>query len=480
MSVTLLLMLAGADAAEVVWLAPPAADQAQRVAAAAGATRDGLALIDLRAAATDWTEADAKAYEALTGTLKEVRAYETQLDGELLIMDELAGPIGKIGLVRNDADRTAMFSALAYQGFAVDRFFANTLAKDARGEAYRVEYEGLTVARPWADAVALDPEREVTPYDIAEAPQRVAYGQVMALVKRQLPARLVPADLPAGAELIADGRPLNVGASGSANLVPGRHFIHATLDGRVIARWDLRLAAGQKAEAVVPLSDAVLAAFVDGLAAATAPPEALVPAIHALGDEVWIADPRGELRVWKVRADAVTVVELPKVKATGSSEEDEGGLSLAGGVGGGWLSTGDFLLQSPDPALATKATVNAVAVTFGGGADFDAGPARFGAGVDVAMTLGANHVALYGDGSTRFRAYPYVAAGIKPAQVTLGYAFPHHPTAGLRAVLPVGPIEARVLAWYGLGLDREREGGEPFQGTPLYAISAGVGGRMPL
>ena len=33
----------------------------------------------------------------------------------------LAVPIGKISIIRNDADRAALFSALAYQGFAVDR-----------------------------------------------------------------------------------------------------------------------------------------------------------------------------------------------------------------------------------------------------------------------------------------------------------------------------------------------------------------------
>lgn len=475
----ILALIAGAHATEVVWLAPPTAEQAQRVATAAGAARGPLAPIDLRAAASDWTDADAKAREALLATLKDVRKYETQLDGELLIIDELAGPIGKIGLLRDEADRTALFSALAYQGFAVDRFFADQLGKDPRGLPYRSEYEGLFVARPWVDAVALDPEREVTPYDIAEAPQRVAYANVMTLAKRQLPARLVPADLPAGAELYADGRPLVVGASGTANVVPGRHLIHVTLDGHVIARWDVRLEPGQKADAVVQLSDAVFSAFIDGLPAATPPPAALAPALHALGDTVWVADPRDELRVWKVDRDAVSVVELPKVKAP-AGDPDEGGLSLAGGVGGGWVSTGDFLLQNPDPALATKATVNAVAVTFGGGADLDVGSARFGAGVDVAMTLGENHFARYGDATTRLRTYPYLAGGHKLAQATLGYAFPHHPTAGLRVTAPIGPLELRVLAWYGLGLKRERDGGEPFAGTALYSISAGVGTRFKL
>ncbi len=477
----ILALIASAHAAEVVWLSPPDAAQAERVAAAAAATGRPLAPIDLRAAATDATAADTKAYASLIGTLKEVRKYETQLDGELLIIDELAGPIGNVTLVRDEADRTSLFSALAYQGFAVDRYFAGQLGKDPRGQPYRAEYEGLFVAQPWVDAVALDPEREVTPYDIAEAPQRVAYANVMALAKRQLPARLVPMDLPVGATLFADGRPLVVGASGSANLVPGRHLIHAMLDGRVIARWDVRLAPGQKADAVIPLSDAVFTAFIDGLPAATPPPKALSAAIHALGDEVWVADPRDGLRVWKVRADGVSTVELPKVKATTGGSE-EGGLSVAAGVMGGWLSTGDFLLQNPDPVLATKATVNAPAVTFGGAVDFDAGPARFGAGVDVAMTLGANHFALYGeDGSTRLRTYPYVAGGVKLAQATLGYAFPHHPTAGLRLTLPIGDVvEARVLGWYGLGVSRDREGGVPFEGTALYAISAGVGGRFDL
>lgn len=478
----ILLLATVAHAAEVVWLEVPADPSAiERVAVAAGATRNPLRDIDLRAAATDAGPADDAAYKALAETLHSLRQYETQLDGELLIIDELSGPLAKVSLVRNGDDRGALFAALAYQGFAVDRFFADQLAKDSRAVPYRVVYEGLAVEGPWADAVAIEPDREVTPYEIAEAPQRVDYGEIMKIVKRQLPGRLVPGELPAGATLRADGRDVVVGPSGTINVGPGRHLVDAELSGHVIARWDVRVGAGEKVDLPAPISDAVFTAFLEGLATASAPPDALKPAIAALGGEVWIADPRGTLRAWKVTADKVEAVVIAKPTATRDPDGDAGGLSVAVAVGGGWLSTGDFYDQDPAGVPYTASAVNAPSVQIGGSADYDLGLLRVGAGVDAAMTLGKYHVALYGTGSTRFRTAPYAAVGVKYGQVTLGYAFPHHPMVGLRATVPLTEmLELRGTAWYGLGVARTRADGTDWQGDAMFAATAGIAGRFAL
>ena len=86
MPVTLLTLLltATAPAAEVVWLTPPDDASAARVATVADAQRDPMEPLDLRAAAAAWSSADDEAYRALDAALRDVRTYETRLDGELL------------------------------------------------------------------------------------------------------------------------------------------------------------------------------------------------------------------------------------------------------------------------------------------------------------------------------------------------------------------------------------------------------------
>ena len=66
-------------------------------------------------------------------------------------MRDLQGPIDAISLVRGDEDRDALFAALAYQGFAVNRYFDTALADDPTAEPYRASWDGWVVERPWLD-----------------------------------------------------------------------------------------------------------------------------------------------------------------------------------------------------------------------------------------------------------------------------------------------------------------------------------------
>src|SRR5687768_9101418 len=86
-----LSLAAPAEAAEVVWLGETPPDPAvwRGIAVQAGARGPALSIDDLRSAATMVGPDDDIAYANLDKALKAVRAYETRLDGELLIMDEL-------------------------------------------------------------------------------------------------------------------------------------------------------------------------------------------------------------------------------------------------------------------------------------------------------------------------------------------------------------------------------------------------------
>ena len=170
--VCVLLFPVTAVAGEVVWFGEP--EPADRLTVSAEALPSGpeLDLTDLATASSRFGQTDRRALDDLEAALEEVRPYEARLDGELVIMRDLARPIEAVTVLRTEGDRDVLFKALAYQGFAVDRYFLQTLADDPEGEPFRVTVDGQVLERPWVDANALDPERSITAYDIAEAPQR--------------------------------------------------------------------------------------------------------------------------------------------------------------------------------------------------------------------------------------------------------------------------------------------------------------------
>jgi hypothetical protein len=469
--------------AEVVWLSAPSDPQAaERAASLAGATGTALTPVELRTAATAWGPADDEAFSNLERALREVRPYETRLDGELAIMTDLAGPIANIDVLRDAGDAGALFSALAYQGFAVDRFFAEDLANDDRAAPFRLELNATVVEVPWADAVALDPDRQLTPYDIAEAPQRVAYAAVQELVRKALPARIAPVDLPTGARLFVDGRETTATATGTVALVPGRHLVHVERDGRIFARYDLRLTAGQRIDVAVPLSDAAWETWLAAVASGTATdvPAGLAPAILALGGEVWIVDGvpsgSGSYGAWKVTTTAVERFEIaPPITEDAATK---GGWSFVTGLGGGWLSSGDFYTQDPS-SPRTVATVNALTLGVSLRLDRDIGWLRLGVGVDTLVTLGEYHEAYTGNARTRFRPYPHLAVGLRPIQVTFGYLFPYHRAAGLRASVPLaGSLELLGSFACGLPSHRVRSDGSTWDALPVLTGWGGLSWRL--
>jgi len=474
--VPLILALSLAHGADVVWLSPP--DDATRAAVLAAAGGAELDPIALRASATDERPDDEAALKALSAALDTVRPYEQQLDGELLIMRDLQRPISQVTLLRDEADRNALFAALAYQGFAVDRFFGDDLGTAPEAAAYRVDFDGVVVPTPWRDAVAIEPDRKIDAYDIAEAPQRIRYSAVQQTVSEQLPATLIPAELPAGAELWVDGRAAVVDATGSIKVPPGRHLAHVAHGEHVLARFDVALAPGGQANLDVPLTDDVWAGFVAALADGAEVPEALRPSIDARG-EVWLARP-GAKRPQVFAVDTSNTVRSIEVDMGSTSGSDGGGdrLGLQLGLVGGWTGSQDFYYQDPR-SPATADTVNAITVGASVGVEVPIGPIRVGGGVDAMLPTGANHAAITGDSTMRLRPIPHVAVGLRQASVAVGYALPYHPAVGLRGSQGlVGPLELRWLGWYGLATTKAREGAADYVTRPLGMAAAGVGVRL--
>jgi len=478
LAVLLLTAASPAGAAEVVWLETPDDELRAFVAERAGATQRALVPLDLRAAGSAWTPADDEAYKRLEVALKEARTYETKLDGELLIMRDLAEPIAGITIVRDEADRTRLYAALAYQGFAVNRYYGSDLPEDADASAYRVDINGVVVESPWADAIALNPDREVSPYDIAEAPQRVAYSGVQKVLLGALPASVKPVDLPSGSRMVIDGRPTEVPASGNIKLTPGRHLISAQADGRILARWDVTVEPGQAVDARPDLTDEIWEAFLSDLDVGMEVPPPIAASIEALGGEVWLArpDPRKGVKILALTPQGATDRELERV----ATAETNGGWSLAIGVHAGWFSSGDFYTQDPGTEPPGRPLVNAVAPGLDLDVAWDAGLLRLGTGADFVYTVGEDHVALYGDaGSTRTRPHIWVGGGLRWAMLTAGYQFPYHPALGTRASLPLGGgLEVRGHFVAGLPTSRTRSDQSSYDTLPTYNAAAGLALRL--
>lgn len=478
-----------AHAAEVVWLTTVmdgGAYEAQ-VVAAAQPKRGSLRPIDLLSAAGDARMADRSAHDALEQTLQDVRAYETRLDGELVIMDDVQRALDRIETLPGEVDRDRVFRALAYQGFAVHRFFAETLADDERGEDFRVEVNDLTYVRPWALALALEPDRELTPYEVAESPQRIAYAEQARVYGTEvLPGTLAVADtswLDDGGVLYVDG----LAAEGAEHkLLPGVHWVHLEKDGHVVDSARLDVESGRTTSWSLQRS---ASGWDSWLATARAggmpePDEGLKADVLALGGEVWfvVAGKKGPqtlaLTVTEGGASSWRQVELSAPRR-GVGGDDDDGLSAAVGLGVGWLYSGDFYTQDPVSAPHTPGTVNSLVLDLDLELAYDVGPARIIAGMDTLLTPGAHHVALTGDGAMRVRPTPFVGGGIDLAQVTVGYVLPYHLALGGRVAVPVTDgLEVQARGWVGLPGDRKRSNGSVYEARALTTLQVGAGWRF--
>jgi hypothetical protein len=473
----LLALIATAGATEVVWLDTPSDADRLRVAEVSAAKGPPLAPVDLLAAATRWTDADDQALRNLDTAVAQARAYETQLDGEILILRDLAGPIAAVTALRDDNGRGRLFGALTYQGFAANRLFGDDLATHAEAAPWRVEYAGRAFEKPWVDAVALEPDREATAYDIAEAPQRIAFAEVRAGLAELLPATLTPKELPADVTIVVDGRQRPAEASGNVKVRPGRHLVHLEREGRIVARWDLRVGPGDDVPLTLPVTDGLWQAFVAGLAPGVAVPEELKPLLTAMGGEVVLADNGDEgPEAFLVTTTEVRALDLAPADTTTAANVPGVKLLLSVGALGGWFSSGDFYTQDPANVPRTEASVNAAAAGVWLSGDAVMGLAAVGLGVDVLVPLGEHHVALTGDDTTmRVRPIPHLAIGVKQAQVTAGFLFPYHPAIGGRLRLPLSMLEVRLAGWVGLPGEQTRDDLSTYDRLSVYTVNGGLG-----
>jgi hypothetical protein len=463
-------LVAAASATDVVWIGEASPEDVDRVRKAAGDDGPPLTPEQLIDGATASGPADDEAYVALEKTLERVRGLEDRLDGEVIIMHDLDAAVSSIPVVRNDRDRDRVYGALAYEGFAVNRYFADELGVDAAAAPYRRVFGSKVLVGAWVDAAAMAPEREITPYEIAQAPHRAAFRSVQEQLQGLARATLDVHEAPAGAILYLDGQKALVGSDRTVTVVPGRHWIHAVRRETIAARWTVDVEPGVTEVLRWPETEAAWNALVAGLGTLVATPPGLSDALNRRGGEVWVARSGARsLEVWRVTTSSVAPVPLARQKTAASPRASSSKDTLTLSVGGGWFYSPDFYLEDPLDSDRTVATVNAAALGVGALWRHAFGPVRIGAGADVLQTLGDAHAAFYaGDATTQTRPHLFALVGVQPVGLTGGFLFPHHAALGARGAWTVaGPISLTAHGVLGIGMDQTRDDGSEFEPSRL-------------
>jgi len=482
---TLLVALAcatPAHAAEVVWLNPPTPQDAARVAAQAGARQGPLTPAAFRAIPVDRRPTDQTAVDVVEDTLADVRVHEKVLDGELLILGGLQTPLEQVRILRDKHDRDVVIRALLYQGFAVDRYWGDTLASAEEARPWKIRIDDDWVEQPWLDAFALDPLRKVGDDDITEAPQRQAYDTLRRTLARATRGTVVAADLPDGAILYLDGEAQDVQAPVAIDVLPGQPWIHVELDGEIIGLMAERVNPAERLEVVLPVSEPDWQALIKVLhGAGQVVPEGIREPLGAFGDEVWFAEGRGEqLRVWSVTPRGVERVQLTDMRLPSAGGSPLGDVSLAGWVGPSWLHSPDLREQDPSAVPDGAGVINSVAPHLQLELAWDRDWLRYGLGVGLTLPLGQHHVALSGQTRMRLRASPQLFVGHPRAQATVGFLLPYHPVVGVQGNVPVPGVDGLEVHGFfrgGPAPSLQRGDGTVWKGSPVVQLGVGIGGR---
>lgn len=464
----------------VVWLSDPPDPEL-----APDLTRVPRAVIAPEAGVTDDHIAS---LDKLRVELEAVRPLVHEFDGELEIMSRLQAAIDDIEVLRDGTDRDLLYSALAFQGFAVRRYFQDQLGTESAAAPYRLVVGGTVEVRPWVDAVALDPERQPQSQDIAEEPELRAFDEARARIKVAPQATVVLAELPNGSVLKIDGAVAPAGLR--VRVTPGKHYV-SIADGKGIrAHSDVRMAPQGEFRMELPPSerDLVLLAVKlrDGpttltlesrIAAALArlPPTAHVAVRSGEGSLLYRVDEN--LAVLAARDGQV---EGPQPRRPRTTPTVGDGVSVDSHASLGWLYDPHYFLTNADQAPRTSATVNAITPVIGASTTLAVGPTRFGAGLDLAFPTGPHHTIPVGVGRWRVRPHVYASGGVPALQLTLGALLPWHAAVGLRGEIPLSDGVSIAGGWVqGFGLALERgEGIEDFVAEPAHTAFIGLRSRV--
>lgn len=496
---TLCLVSNSAVAAEVVWVggSAPSADQAAQVAAAAGAERPAMSLFDFLAASHSTSAVDRELMD-LDDAVRSARSYEGRLDGEVLIAQDIERALDRVRVIRDAPDRQRVFQALAYQGFAVNRYYAGVLDQDEGAAPYRWSHGGRSFVKPWVTASGIEPGRELTPYMVSEAAEREAYQQQANAMSAMLPSTVVAdgSEWARGDGFISiDGIKLD---GFEKKLRPGRHWLAVQSENGVIDAQVVDLKPGQVYEFTGQRGVGAIETWIQQAHDGENPQvdSGFIDDIVGCGSEVWfVQEDFSGLSVMaaKVNADGqltwAAVDYSPPTVADDSEEPEETGLRGTGALIGGLgvIYSPDFLMQKSEPSNWTLSTIYGMSVSMAFEVGLEYKGMRGVAGIDALIPSGSEQVAeRHQRSSLRVRPAPYLGFGLVSRgknpiamQAYGGFVFPYHPAVGASlSVEVVDNLELSGRTWMGLPATWTSSDGISATTNPLMTGTVGLGWRF--
>jgi hypothetical protein len=441
-----------AHAGTAVWLAAPIdpeqtpGDKARRVEAVAPVL--------------DFGPADEAAIEGLRTQLSACRPMMDEFDGELSIIRQLDVRLDAVAMLREE-DRDLIWDVLLLQGLAVHRYFPDLSTAEASGaDVVRTIGADIFENAPWADAIALFPDRVPDASQLGDESSRVAFQEQRARALLWPTAELRVEGLPQGARLLIDGR---AAPGGARTVIPGMHRWVLEADGGIQLRGRAivqpRATLTEPYLATASEIQSLEASLMGGRGAVALPP-AVTRRLDTLDGPVSIVvrGPR-DVHVFRVEGESA----VPVTRERRGASESAGQVWLMGGAS--WLYDGNFFVHNvAEGAPDDPATVNALAPVVGVGGHWPVGPVHLGAGTDLVMPLGAFHTVPTDDTKRRARLHPHGAVGWGPVSATVGFMSPWHLGLGLRGAVPVRDQWSVTGAFVqGVGLSWAREDGPEFR-----------------
>ncbi len=203
-------------------------------------------------------DTDQEAYDALRAVVNDGKKRWNDFEVEYGIARAVESALEKIDVIRTERDRAELVEALLFQGAAVQVAFEPDEFRDGeRAAPFRVERTGGAGNRPWAEAIALMPDRELLPSDVADGATFPVLRQEVEQILQQPKGRLLLPRHAEGDVVVVDGRPVEGEA---VSLLPGRHFVHVLREGeRLAARRVVRVEPKREVQVLPYVSDEELA-----------------------------------------------------------------------------------------------------------------------------------------------------------------------------------------------------------------------------
>lgn len=197
----------------------------------------------------DADEQAAKALDALATELSDSLSRWEAFDVEQDIAWRLGEAVDAVTVLPDEPAREQLWQALLLQGAAVHWAWSpQERARLQEAEPYLLELEGQKLYAPWADAVALFPQREPGREDLPDQASFQAFERQREHLLGLHRAQLTAVGLPEGASVVVDGLPIATGARSS--LVAGTHRVHVQRAGELSTPAVLQLTPGEQRELV--------------------------------------------------------------------------------------------------------------------------------------------------------------------------------------------------------------------------------------